>query len=150
MGHCLTWLARNFPQYPHCRLRPRSPSGAILAGAPPRRYAGHCAGCRAQSASAFGISLIVSAEDVRLIAGVPRVWERPTASGGRVACSFCPDCGTRLFHQGSGEPEVLSIKGGSLDDGPDLSQAFHIWTASKLPGAVIPPGATCYPGEPPD
>ena len=84
------------------------------------------------------------------VTGAPRVWERPTDSGGRVACNFCPDCGTRLFHQGSAEPGNLSIKGGSLDDSPDLSQAFHIWTASKLPGVVIPPGATCYAQEPPD
>ena len=121
-----------------------------VTGAPHRLYVCHCTECRAQSASAFGISLIVGADDVRLTAGAPKVWKRPTDSGGRVACNFCPDCGTRLFHQGSAEPGNLSIKGGSLDDGPDLSQAFHIWTASKLPGVVIPPGATCYAQEPPD
>ena len=121
-----------------------------VTGAPRRLYVCHCPECREPSASAFGISLIVSAEDFGLTSGAPRVWERPTDSGGRVACNFCPDCGTRLFHQGSAEPGNLSIKGGSLDDSPDLSQAFHIWTASKLPGVVIPPGATCYAQEPPD
>ena len=121
-----------------------------VTGAPHRLYACHCTECRKQSASAFGISLIVSAGDFRLTAGTPRVWERPTASGGRIACSFCPDCGTRLFHWSSTEPEVLSIKGGSLDNAPDLSEAYHIWTASKLPGVIIPPVATSYPGEPPD
>ncbi len=121
-----------------------------VTGAPHRLYACHCTECRAQSASAFGISLIVGVDDFALTSGAPKVWERPTASAGRLACSFCPECGTRLFHQRSIRPEVLSIKGGSLDHGPDLSQAFHIWTASKLPGVIIPPGATCYPGEPPD
>ena len=121
-----------------------------MTGAPHRLYVCHCTECRAQSAAAFGISLIVGVGDFALTSGVPRVWQRPTASGGRVACSFCPECGTRLFHQGSAEPGVLSIKGGSLDHGPDLSRAYHIWTASKLPGVVIPPGATCHPGEPPD
>ena len=121
-----------------------------VTGAPHRLYVCHCTECRAQSASAFGISLIVGADDVRLTAGAPKVWKRPTASGGRLACSFCPDCGTRLFHRRSIRAEVLSIKGGSLDDRPDLSAAYHIWTASKLPGVVIPPGATCYAQEPPD
>ena len=56
-----------------------------VTGAPHRLYACHCTECRAHSASAFGISLIVIAEDVRLIPDLPRVWERPTASGGRIA-----------------------------------------------------------------
>ena len=121
-----------------------------VTGAPLRLYVCHCSECRAQSASAFGISLIVGADDVRLTAGVPRVWQRPTDSGGRLACSFCPECGTRLFHQRSSRAQSLSVKGGTLDDRLDLSQAFHIWTASKLPGVVIPPGATCHAQEPPD
>lgn len=121
-----------------------------VTGPPRRLYLCHCTECRAQSASAFGISLIVGAGDFRLTSGTPAVWERPTRSGGHLACSYCPDCGTRLFHHGSDKPETLSIKGGSLDQAPDLSQAYHIWTASRLPGVVIPPGATCYEQEPPD
>jgi hypothetical protein len=116
----------------------------LITGAALRLYACHCTECRAQSASAFGISLIVRASDFALISGTPKVWERP----GRLACNFCPDCGTRLFHHGSNEPEILSVKGGSLDQAPDLSEAYHIWTASKLPGVIIPPGATSFPGEP--
>jgi hypothetical protein len=122
----------------------------LIAGAALRLYACHCTECRAQSASAFGISLIVRVSDFALTSGTPKVWERPTASGGRLACNFCPDCGSRLFHHGSNEPENLSVKGGSLDQAPDLSEAYHIWTASKLPGVIIPPGATSFPGEPPD
>ena len=121
-----------------------------VTGAPLRIYVCHCTECRAQSASAFGISLIVGAEDFHLTSGAPRVWARPTASGGRLACSFCPDCGTRLFHRSSSEAANLSVKGGSLDGPPDLSDAYHIWTASKLPGVAIPPGATSYAQEPPD
>ncbi|MFQ5567933.1 MAG: GFA family protein [Paracoccaceae bacterium] len=121
-----------------------------VTGAPLRLFVCHCTECRAQSASAFGISLKIGTDDVRLTSGAPLVWERPTDSGGRLACSFCPECGTRLFHRRSTRPETLSVKGGTLDDGLDLSQAVHIWTASKLPGVVIPPGATCYAQEPPD
>jgi hypothetical protein len=121
-----------------------------VTGAPLRLYACHCTECRAQSASAFGISLIVRTGDFTLISGTPKVWERPTSSGGRMACNFCPDCGSRLFHQGSDAPETLSIKGGSLDQAPDLSEAYHIWAASKLTGVILPPGAVSYPGEPPD
>jgi hypothetical protein len=120
-----------------------------VTGTPDRIYICHCTECRAQSASAFGISLVVNAKDFTLTSGAPKVWERPTESGGRLACSFCPVCGTRLFHRSLAEPGVLSIKGGSLDEPPDLTEAYHIWTASKLPGVVIPPGAASFQGEPP-
>lgn len=121
-----------------------------LHGAPLTLYVCHCTECRGQSASAFGISVIVNAADLALVEGETRVWARPTDLGGHLDCHFCPVCGSRLWHIGSRDPERVSVKGGSLDTPPDLSDAMHIWTASKLPGVVIPPGAVCHPGEPPE
>ena len=119
-----------------------------LAEAPEAVYVCHCTECRKQSASAFGISLIVRDEGFRLTAGAPRLWTRPTDSGNRLDCWFCADCGGRIWHASSGFPRILSVKGGTLDDPPDLSRAAHIWTASKLPGVLVPEGAPSFPGEP--
>jgi hypothetical protein len=109
----------------------------------------HCTECRRQSASAFGLSFVVARERFRLLQGEPRFWWRRTASGRRLDCAFCPDCGCRLWHQSSGFPNTLNIKGGSLDEPLDLSTATHIWVSSKLPGIVIPKGAIAFPEEPP-
>ncbi len=111
-------------------------------------YLCHCKECRGQSASAFGISLIVPREGLRVTQGVPKFWTRPTDSGGRVKCAFCPNCGSRLWHESEAEPESVSIKGGSLDEPPDISAASHIWTSRKLPGVGIPEGAQQFPEEP--
>lgn len=111
-------------------------------------YVCHCLECRRQSASAFGISAIFRAGDFRLVQGAPQSWSRLADSGRSVHCHFCPDCGSRLWHSDlAAEPEV-SVKGGSLDDPPDLGQAIHIWTSRKLPGLIIPPDARNFPGEP--
>lgn len=116
--------------------------------APPTEvYICHCTECRRQSSSAFGISVIVASASLKLIEGTPKRWSRPTDQGGRLDCFFCPDCGSRLWHQGSGE-DVLSVKGGSLDEPVDLSEAAHIWTRSKLPGIVIPDHVRQCPEEP--
>ena len=48
-------------------------------------------------------------------------------------CAFCPDCGTRLYHEPGDEPEICSLKAGSLDDPSDLSPVGHIWVRSKQP-----------------
>ena len=112
-------------------------------------YACHCTECRRQSASAFGISAIVPPDSVRLAKGTLTLWSRPTASGGRLDCGFCKVCGGRIWHR-SARDGSTSIKGGSFDDPIDTGRAIHIWTASMLPGVVIPDGCERYPGEPPD
>lgn len=117
--------------------------------APETVYVCHCTQCRRQSASAFGISVIVRSPAFRLVAGRPTSWTRPTASGAIMTCWFCPDCGTRLWHVDEVMPGIRSVKGGSLDRPPDLLRAAHIHTDSKLPGIILPPGVLTFPGEPP-
>ena len=111
-------------------------------------YVCHCTECRKQSSSAFGISFTVARNTLRLLRGEPRYWSRPTASGHTLECAFCPTCGSRLWHQSSGHPGTLNIKGGSLNVPLDLSSAVHLWTSSRLPGVILPSGAQAFPGEP--
>ena len=122
--------------------------GAIrfhLTAEPQRVYACHCSECRRQSASAFGISVIMDEDSVSLDQGTPKIWHRPTSSGGSMACAFCPDCGSRLWHRAGG---VISVKGGSLTT--PLTPTSHIWLDSKLPWVIIPEGTDQWPQEPDD
>lgn len=113
-------------------------------------YVCHCAECRKQSSSAFGISFTVPRSALRLLQGTPHYWSRKTASGHTLECAFCPVCGSRLWHRSSGHTNTLNIKGGSLDEPLDLGSAVHIWVSSKLPGVVVPPGALSFAREPDD
>lgn len=108
----------------------------------------HCRECQRQSASAFGISVIVRSSDVRLVAGELEIWSRPAAKQGTLQCAFCPECGSRVWHGNRGEDDTISIKGGSLDEPVDLGAATHIWTSRKLPGVVIPDHAPRFAEEP--
>jgi hypothetical protein len=119
-----------------------------LTRAPRETYVCHCRSCQQQSASAFGISVIVAQDALELTAGEPRFWSRPTDTGRTLDCAFCPDCGTRLWHRTRGSADVVSVKGGSLDDPVDLRGVPHIWTARKLPGVIVPDDSEQYPGEP--
>lgn len=116
--------------------------------APTEVYCCHCVECRHQSASAFGISVIVPRAALELVSGEIRTWTRATGSGGELHCAFCPRCGSRLWHDPGPGSGSLSIKGGSLDNAIDLTAAHHIWTSRSLPGVMIPPGARCWPQEP--
>ena len=118
-----------------------------IIGTPVNLYICHCRECRKQSASAFGISLIVRREDFHLTQGKTERWSRPTDSGRTLHCAFCRDCGSRLWHEAAGEPETISVKGGSLDQTLDLGEAIHVWTSRKLPGVIIPEHAAQFPEE---
>ena len=110
-------------------------------------YICHCTECRRQSASAFGISVDIPAAALRVVKGETRTWHRPTPNG-RLACHFCPTCGSRLWHMADPTDGGVTLKGGSMDTPPDLTRAVHIWTTRKLPGVPIPAGAVQYPGDP--
>jgi len=118
-----------------------------VSGEPLGLYVCHCGECRKQSASAFGISVIVPARALRVTQGAVKEWSRRTDSGRTLHCAFCAECGSRLFHARPGA-ETVSVKGGSLDEPPDLAAAVHIWTSRKLPGVVIPEAARRFPEEP--
>jgi hypothetical protein len=118
-----------------------------ISGTPLEIYVCHCLECRRQSASAFGISAIVRAAEFAVVRGNLKRWSRAADRGGTLDCTFCADCGSRLFHATPGE-DVVSVKGGSLDVPPDLTAAAHIWTCRKMPGVLIPPGAPQFAQEP--
>lgn len=118
-------------------------------------YHCHCTECQKQSASAFGTSALYPAEAFSPLAAELaldlKCWTRPTDSGGRMHCYFCPHCGSRLFHRivdSDGTPRAtVSIKAGCIE-GLDWRGAKHIYTRSAV--VDIPEGAEKYdtlPGE---
>lgn len=122
--------------------------GYQSTGEPLALYVCHCRECQRQSASAFGLSLVVPRAGLRATRGTPKHWTRPTDSGGRLRCLFCPTCGSRLWHEPEGPSGTATIKAGSLDEPVDVSRAVHIWTSRRLPGTIIPDGAKRFEKEP--
>jgi hypothetical protein len=107
--------------------------GAIqyrVTGTPLTLFACHCTDCQRQSSSAFGMALWVKDAAVELASGTLKTWVRSLPSGRSMECSFCPVCGTRLFHKILGQADIMSIKPGTLHDTSWLKPAGHIWTSS--------------------
>ena len=53
-----------------------------IRGKPVDLYVCHCRECRKQSASAFGISVIVRSADLFVVSGNPSVWREFSKTGG--------------------------------------------------------------------
>ena len=99
----------------------------------------HCKECQRQSDSAFGTSLIVPAEGVSFD-GDLKLFERSSDSGRPLRCFFCPQCGTRIYHQPSYAP-VVNIRAGTLDDTSSLEPKMHAWLSSKQAWTLCRPGS---------
>lgn len=119
-----------------------------VSGTPVTLFACHCTDCQRQSSSAFGMALWVKDATVDLERGVLKRWLRDMPSGRTMECSFCPTCGTRIFHQVMGQSEIISIKPGTLNDTRWLNPAGHIWVGSAQPWLQLDPACLQYAGNP--
>ena len=112
-------------------------------------YACHCNECQKQTASAFALSVPVKLDELH-ITGELKSYERSAHSGAITKCLFCPGCGTRIYHQSSGSRSLVTLKGGTLDDGSELIPKAHLWTARKHNWVSLPAGAEIYDRQPTD
>lgn len=93
-------------------------------------YACHCLECQKQSASAFAISVPILARDLT-VDGPLKAYERATDSGSRTNCWFCSVCGTRIYHQSARSADLVTLKGGTLDDATGLAPVAHLWVSRR-------------------
>lgn len=113
-------------------------------------YVCHCTECQKQSSSAFGMSMPVPREAVVILQGQLKEWSRVSQSGHQVTCSFCGECGTRLFHSPARNPKIINVKPGTLDDTRWLQPVGNLWTQSAQKWVVLSENMLNYPAQPQD
>ena len=112
-------------------------------------YACHCRECQKQSASAFAISVPIRAHDLD-VSGPLQAYERATDSGSTTNCWFCATCGTRIYHQSARSPEMVTLKGGTLDNAAALQPIAHLWVSRQHPWIRLAPDAVMFDTQPDD
>jgi len=94
----------------------------------------HCQDCQVFSGSAFRVSVMVPAEDFRLLEGQPSTYEKTAESGTKRHLVFCERCGTHLYGATpNGEAGVYSVRVGVLSQRAQLRPMAQIWCRSELP-----------------
>lgn len=86
-----------------------------LIGVPERLYACHCKECQKQSESAFGMTLLVKENGLK-VSGELKKFERISDGGNRVTAYFCPNCGVRIYGIPRYVKGIFKLKPGKLDD----------------------------------
>lgn len=113
-----------------------------LDGTPLIVHACHCRWCQRETGTAFALNALYEADRVTHLAGEPEMVVTPSLSGIGQAIARCPRCRVSIW---SNYPQagaaVRFVRVGTLDDPDRWPPDIHIYTRSKQPWLVLPPGA---------
>ena len=113
-----------------------------LEGTPLFVHACHCRWCQRETGAAFALNAMYEAERVVHLAAEPEILLTPSLSGKGQRIARCPSCRVAVW---SNYPQagaaVRFVRVGTLDTPDRLPPDIHIYTASKQPWVVLPPGA---------
>lgn len=106
----------------------------------------HCRWCQRETGTAFALNAVIEADRVTVTGGTPEIVHTPSASGRGQAISRCPTCRVAVWSNYSGAGDAFRfVRVGSLDEPDRLPPDIHIYTSTKQPWVVIPPGARAVP-----
>ena len=102
----------------------------------------HCRWCQRETGASFALNAMIESDRVELLSGEVEVVNTPSNSGKGQKISRCPKCRIALWsNYGGGGDAVRFVRVGTLDEPDRLPPDIHIFTASKQPWVVLPPGA---------
>lgn len=106
----------------------------------------HCRWCQRESGASFALNAMIETDRVEPLAGEPELVDTPSESGRGQLIARCPRCRIALWsHYAGAGRRVAFVRVGTLDQPDHLPPDIHIFTASKQPWVVIPPGAVAVP-----
>ena len=106
----------------------------------------HCRWCQRETGASFALNAMIEADRVEILAGDVDVVPTPSNSGRGQKIARCPRCRIAVWSNYAGAGPLLSfVRVGTLDEPDRLPPDIHIFTASKQPWIVIPPGMPSMP-----
>jgi len=106
----------------------------------------HCRWCQRESGASFALNALIEADRISVLGAEPELIHTPSESGYGQTFARCPTCRIALWsHYAAAGPLVRFVRVGTLDEPDHLPPDIHIFTASKQPWVIIPPGAPAVP-----
>jgi len=117
-----------------------------MTGKPLFVHCCHCRWCQRETGTAFALNAMIEADRVILLNGAPEPVMTPTLSGKGQKIWRCPSCRIAVWsnYAGAGD-KVHFVRVGTLDEPDRLPPDIHIFTDSKQPWVILPPGTPAVP-----
>ncbi len=117
-----------------------------MTGKPLFVHCCHCRWCQRETGSAFVLNAMIEADRVELLQGEVEVVPTPSESGRGQKIARCPNCRVALWSNYSGAGDAVRfVRVGTLDEPDRLPPDVHIFTQSKQPWVILPPGVPAFP-----
>jgi hypothetical protein len=101
----------------------------------------HCRWCQRETGASFALNAMIEADRLTMESGEPELVDTPSASGRGQKIARCPKCRVAIWSNYAGAgPAVRFVRVGTLDEPDHLPPDIHIFTASKQPWVILPPG----------
>jgi hypothetical protein len=101
----------------------------------------HCRWCQRETGASFALNAMIESERVELLKGEVEVVNTPSNSGKGQKISRCPKCRIAVWSNYAGAGDAVRfVRVGTLDEPDRLPPDIHIFTSSKQPWVVLPPG----------
>lgn len=116
-----------------------------LESAPLIVHCCHCRWCQRESGAAFALNAMIETDRVTALAGEPDLVHTPSASGMGQQVARCPVCRVAVWsHYAGSGPVAAFVRVGTLDAPDMLAPDVHIFTESRQPWLVLPPGTPAF------
>jgi hypothetical protein len=101
----------------------------------------HCRWCQRETGSAFALNALIETDRVVVLQGELDVVNTSSASGKGQRIVRCSTCRVAVWSHYAGAGDTIRfVRVGTLDAPEHVPPDIHIYTASKQPWVMIPPG----------
>jgi hypothetical protein len=107
----------------------------------------HCLACQQRTGSVFAALAGFSAPFQ--VFGTATEYVRVGDQGAKFIFSFCPVCGTTVFHTEAGHSESVSVAVGAFADPGFPAPRVSVYDFRRHPWVSLPPGTRVFDKDPP-
>ena len=97
----------------------------------------HCLACQQRTGSAFGVQARFAREQVTFF-GAAAEFVRTGDSGGRATFRFCPTCGSTVYWELDGVPDVVAVAVGAFADPAFMAPKVSVYEVRRHAWALAP------------
>ena len=116
-----------------------------LESAPLVVHCCHCRWCQRESGAAFALNAMIESDRVTERGVAPQIVDTPSASGAGQKIARCPHCHVAVWsHYAGAGAATKFVRVGTLDTPDALPPDVHIFTASRQPWVLLPPGVPAF------
>lgn len=106
----------------------------------------HCRWCQRESGASFALNAMIESDRVKVLGAEPELVHTPSQSGYGQDIARCPQCRIAVWsHYAGAGPLLRFVRVGTLDEPDRLPPDIHIFTTSRQPWVIIPPGVPSMP-----